>query len=505
MADSTWAIVNALVSQLQLSPDESDTLRDRTKANSQNVLESQPTRLGGGDTVIQSSMLPDGLSTTSQDQWQNEDMVFNTDIGVDFDLGVLEGVWDWPSVALNNLVRIASLAASPKSQRASINLIQDDDFRSGPRIKGPSSILIRLLTENNTIIPVTLPLAKSCTRLLSLFWLLSTRNTAIASSFSRLLKQNHPAREMASTFHQFSRLPAEVRLQIWEEACFPRQSCGLHYATLDTKTHFVTLDFPGNGSAYSWDGGLWMACKESRAVLEKHHYMKEWKQSDLRDPTEYQYSKSWMESEKEAPGLLAVRNDHQEWHCVAYPARDIFCINAHNNDWQSLMTWKSYGLSITVPFLEDTMSLYVDNVALEFDPSWNLDLPTYLYEFDDRKSSLGFLARMLAEVARGDSRATNIWLIDNNARWRANSKRDLGPVVYDCDREYIEVDVDDIYIDEPYEDSINYFISRFGYDFDYDDNWPPHYYGSTWESEFSARETIRLLVRRDNQMTKYLD
>ncbi|KAF4459898.1 N-terminal binuclear Zn cluster-containing DNA binding domain-containing [Fusarium albosuccineum] len=99
MADSTSAILNALVSQLQLSSDESETLRDWTKASGQNVLESQHTRLGGGDTEIQSSTLPDGPATTSQDQWQNEDMVFDTDIGFDFDLGVLEGVWDWPTVS----------------------------------------------------------------------------------------------------------------------------------------------------------------------------------------------------------------------------------------------------------------------------------------------------------------------------------------------------------------------------------------------------------------------
>ncbi|KAF4464738.1 tetracycline resistance [Fusarium albosuccineum] len=314
---------------------------------------------------------------------------------------------------------------------------------------------------------------------------------------------------MASTFHQFSRLPVEVRLQIWEEACFPRQSRGLHYATLDATLdatyHFVSHHFPGSRSAYSWDGGLWMACKESRVVLEKHHFMKEWKESELADPTEYQYSESWMGSEKEAPGLVAVHDDHQVWHCVVYPARDIFCVTAYNNDWESVMeSWPWHGLLVTVPFIEDFTTLRVDNIALEFDPIWNLDLPTYLWQFDDGKSSRGFLARMLVEKARGDSRATNIWLIDNNARWQANSKRKLSPVVYGCDREYIEVGVDDIYIDGPYKYSIKDFIRRLVYDFDYDDDWPC-YYSSTWESEFSAKETIRLLVRRDNQMTKYLD
>ncbi|KAF5006250.1 hypothetical protein FDECE_7410 [Fusarium decemcellulare] len=321
---------------------------------------------------------------------------------------------------------------------------------------------------------------------------------------------------MASTFHQFSRLPAEVRWQIWEEACFPRQSRGLHYATLDATLHFVSHHFPGNRSAYSWDGGLWMACKESRVALEKHHYMQEWKESELRDPTEYQYSESWMGSEKEAPGLVAVHDDHQAWHCVVYPARDIFCVTAHNNDWESVMeSWPWYGLLVIVPFIEDVTTLRVDNIALEFDPSWNVELSRDGYRFNDRKSPGSFLVRMLLDLAREDG-IPNIWLIDNSARWRAKPGRDISPVSYGSDGEYVEIDWGEVCFDEvneEYKSSIVCFIQDLSREFDENladagrGDWTPDPYVDQIMMYYpiTVDRSVRLLVRRDNQVTKFVD
>lgn len=90
------------------------------------------------------------------------------------------------------------------------------------------------------------------------------------------------------TFHPFSRLLTELRLKIWEAACFPSQQhhkalhyfklldvddystkvCQMKYETQDPDSdHCSNSAYP---SVYIWDAGLWTACKESREVILRH-------------------------------------------------------------------------------------------------------------------------------------------------------------------------------------------------------------------------------------------
>ncbi|CVL03331.1 uncharacterized protein FPRN_11717 [Fusarium proliferatum] len=108
-----------------------------------------------------------------------------------------------------------------------------------------------------------------------------------------------------NTFHLFSQLPCELRLQIWESAIKKRttniydysqwnwgsvgveslmpqaqkkQSYGINYVRFVNTGDFIPLDCswnkprPTNRSAYLWHAGLWMACKESHEVMRKYWF-----------------------------------------------------------------------------------------------------------------------------------------------------------------------------------------------------------------------------------------
>ncbi|SCV39111.1 uncharacterized protein FFB14_07099 [Fusarium fujikuroi] len=87
-----------------------------------------------------------------------------------------------------------------------------------------------------------------------------------------------------ATFHPFPNLPVEIRLQIWEDACFDwgNGRFGLHYIKLNENRQLAPLNCewqtagPRNRSAYLWHAGLWTACKESRDVAAKHWSNQGW-------------------------------------------------------------------------------------------------------------------------------------------------------------------------------------------------------------------------------------
>ncbi|GKT61346.1 hypothetical protein ColTof3_08685 [Colletotrichum tofieldiae] len=98
---------------------------------------------------------------------------------------------------------------------------------------------------------------------------------------------------MNETFHPFPKLPAELRLCIWEmtvRSTGPDRS-GVHFFGIqqyskDSSCCFTTLPvFPQisqrpwkqkNPSSYFSDFGVWMACKESRAVVTSRLYDASW-------------------------------------------------------------------------------------------------------------------------------------------------------------------------------------------------------------------------------------
>ncbi|KAF5004693.1 hypothetical protein FDECE_8804 [Fusarium decemcellulare] len=340
---------------------------------------------------------------------------------------------------------------------------------------------------------------------------------------------------MASIFHQFSRLPAELRIQIWEEACFPRHLLGLHYFALDERKELIPIPSSSlsKRSASYWDVGLWMACKESRAVIGNHSQIEKWNEVRLRADRECKNPGRLVGKEVAIPGVIATPEGHEERHLMVYPSRDIFCVTANSNIWESLLSSWGHGLYLAVPFLDPDWPLDVENIALEFEPSWNLDFPRDLFDLADGKSSRGFLAQVLIDMALSHSWRAVFWLIDKSARWRARPGRDISTVFSDCDGEHVEIDWSEIYSggedesdirsDGDYESDVQsdaecespivQFINKLA---EFDEQiwlllidglivWGDIEASDWWRYTFSIKESIRLLVRRDNQVTGHLD
>ncbi|RSL39552.1 hypothetical protein CEP53_013976 [Fusarium sp. AF-6] len=350
-----------------------------------------------------------------------------------------------------------------------------------------------------------------------------------------------------SIFHPFSRLPTELRLQIWENACLPsqQQSCGLHYFTLNddkklvssgwnriTSSELQALASQANRSAYLWHGGLWTACKESRAVVMKHSRLKEWEdlleraqredkraESHEREtgrartpPLRMHTMSDWVVGDEGAPpGMIVMREGHEEWYFIVYPTRDIFCVTAEN--WESVLQsrpyWDDYHY-LPVPGY-DLFSLHVENIAFEFDPSWNHALPDDIFDLMMENSARGLLARMVEEMVSLYALRFNIWLVDKTARWLAQPDQFVGPVFHDCDDEYVQIGFYDTEYNpdkEPDGSPITYFIRKFGClgDFYYRDiERGPRSPGLDYVLDgpnFWAESSIRLLVRRDNQVVE---
>ncbi|SCV39107.1 uncharacterized protein FFB14_07097 [Fusarium fujikuroi] len=223
-----------------------------------------------------------------------------------------------------------------------------------------------------------------------------------------------------NTFHLFSELPCELRLQIWESAIKKRtthiydystwnwdsvgleslmpqaqkkQSYGINYVRFVNTGDFIPLDCswnkprPTNRSAYLWHAGLWMACKESHEVMRKY----------------------WL-------------NDS---------------FYKENPDYWPLALFK-------LPF--DRSESNIHEYAVEFDPAWTSELAGLeKYRPTDRLSpTLAFAIRIFCEIATQEMILPRfIHLIDKYSGWKSVSNAEKHSVYYDCEYEYIRIDPSD--------------------------------------------------------------
>jgi hypothetical protein len=140
---------------------------------------------------------------------------------------------------------------------------------------------------------------------------------------TRLLKIVHNSTMASPSFHPFPKLPAELRLQIWNDACVVRHlnHHGLHYIDVGRLVDGMSLFafHPQYGhtsvtSACLMDNGLWTACKESRDVI-----------------------KGWLDAVGQGKpshrASFTIRGSEGEpyAYCTVNPWQDIFCIQA--SDW----------------------------------------------------------------------------------------------------------------------------------------------------------------------------
>ncbi|KAF5576915.1 hypothetical protein FPANT_10696 [Fusarium pseudoanthophilum] len=260
--------------------------------------------------------------------------------------------------------------------------------------------------------------------------------------------------KMPSTFHGFPRLPVEIQLQIWKEACSlfdipgydSHKQAGLHYVNVDTlksggkdRLALRALDHKqgpdgdekasnSNRSAYMWDGGLWGACKLSREVITEKIYSM-W----LQLPS---YNRAGLGR----PAILTSRNADEGQGYMVFPRRDMFCI--WTTDWKSLPQHFE-DCKTRLPFFDlfDPLSssmVPVFNLAIEFDSSWIVDLPATLEELKAENSARGLVATWMEGVASGCVNTPHLYLIDK-ATLLVRKTRGRGPIYHDCDGKYNDI------------------------------------------------------------------
>lgn len=90
MGESTWTILKALVSRLQLEPDESETLGSLMRAHTLDNGNPEP---GSGTKEF-----PCKEMTVPSSQWQDANIILGPSADGSLDLGALDGVWDWQNL-----------------------------------------------------------------------------------------------------------------------------------------------------------------------------------------------------------------------------------------------------------------------------------------------------------------------------------------------------------------------------------------------------------------------
>ncbi|QGI70718.1 uncharacterized protein FFB20_10660 [Fusarium fujikuroi] len=241
----------------------------------------------------------------------------------------------------------------------------------------------------------------------------------------------------ATTFHPFPDLPMEIKLQILMTACtestFPGHLSpdqgGLHYVNIDTiRTgggDLLTLrvldkqdlnDDVGisNKSEYMRNGGLWGACKLSRAIITvKTIFMRH----------------KLIDAHQHDVGSLAILPSRNSDEAHGYI----------HGDWKSLP--ESFEQCNTgLPSFDPLSSAIIPTptLAVEFDSSWIVDLPKTLDELKAENSARGLVATWMEGVASGWVQTPQLYLIDKGTLFVSQTPG-YSPVYHDCDGKYIRM------------------------------------------------------------------
>ncbi|KAK0655175.1 hypothetical protein B0T16DRAFT_384129 [Cercophora newfieldiana] len=295
--------------------------------------------------------------------------------------------------------------------------------------------------------------------------------------------------EPMTTFPQFSRLPPAVRRTIWSFAIRPRGR-GAHVFTFfngkteeeaaEWREHCVgssshqdlritlaapTLpdgwEFPSssrrqstpswyrsNTSAYLIDGGMWSACKESRAAMTRH-YNKVITVHNTLIPAIPGVQKLHLEQIYSLPVTGLFTDNGKTQYFTVYPMTDLFIIQDFQIESMDLTE-----LFTHVPLFKQVSGNFVGHIAFELGP----------YDKDEREMSLAlerieWIARHVqvsndTYVSRspwGNVRysgqppqpiqvSTCLWLIDRSFRSAEDGEEEEGGVCFQDSRyKYIPV------------------------------------------------------------------
>ncbi|EWZ33224.1 hypothetical protein BFJ66_g15616 [Fusarium oxysporum f. sp. cepae] len=224
---------------------------------------------------------------------------------------------------------------------------------------------------------------------------------------------------MPSPFRPLTKLPIELRLQIG-----------------------MLLVFHPRHTTVVYNGGLWRACKESREVILKHAHIDDWLRAQEQYFIKYrsgeEYQADWLGGEEAVHlAILTIAEEDQEWHLVAYPARDISLPNVYGTE-----LWR-----------------IIKDFAIEFDQSWSINRPGNIYDLSEENFARGYLEKLFFDRAhhRNFDGLENIWLIDKGAMWSRHPhqyyctsdaeglqevptlEHEIVAVYRGCDAEYVEV------------------------------------------------------------------
>lgn len=315
-----------------------------------------------------------------------------------------------------------------------------------------------------------------------------------------LLPISTPSSEMSTqTFRNFANLPYELRHQIWQMAIGPAGPGIHHFSIFESATnnspltHLALRDneehthcfhkaaaprvagirkmhswMQGNPSSYLWDAGLWTACTESREIMLANFDIRHWSEI-IR---EYR-RESWRwnfypggEQHDDKPAMVVAPYNNEELHLMVNPHRDLFCLDPH--DFGLTINWDS--IFCDLPF-SCMFKGYgpPKHIAVEFDPSWNVDFPRNLDDNWDpvtnpgvsfvallkERTPRGFIARIVDDYAErvvDQDELPFFWLIDRGIQCRKTTSqcnaKDPRKEFYDCNHRYIETIPADVDFDD---------------------------------------------------------
>ncbi|KJZ69724.1 hypothetical protein HIM_10893 [Hirsutella minnesotensis 3608] len=224
----------------------------------------------------------------------------------------------------------------------------------------------------------------------------------------------------------------------------------------------------GSDSIYLWDAGLWTACKESRQIVMSYFRVEHWNNTrrSLSHSKRYWTSAALAEEFEAITAIIVARHDGEEWHLMVQPHKDLFCLEP--SDWRTVDDWQAHFCDLTLsPFRKGYG--HIGHVAVEFDQSWNRDIPNDLCDILKEWTPRGFIARVMAECAENRLHSF-FWLIDRHASWSTPGSHHVSfpkPMVfYDCKHKYIETNQGDLEggkdDETQFERTAVYFVQQLG-------------------------------------------
>ncbi|KAK3985791.1 hypothetical protein QBC44DRAFT_311923 [Cladorrhinum sp. PSN332] len=316
------------------------------------------------------------------------------------------------------------------------------------------------------------------------------------------------------TFHPFPMLPTELRLMIWKRAIRPK-SGGIHrFSVIDLRRDEnvrkplalqgsrcslspMYLPVPGhkalgpprvintlqefswirnNSSAYLWDPGLWIACKESRMVFME--------QTNKLPPCPPSAPSNLCYGLDEATfdGIHATCTvvipssiSNQELHLMVQPTYDLLLLDSESldvlfGDEISLSDWNA----VYICFGPSMIMGRFGDIAVEFDPSWSVGLPqkssgpsdinpdasaaiTGFEQLCQEHTPRGYLSWLIREsVQLGPCGSLpSIRLMDYKSTLRGvecSPRESQAEMFYDCGQEYVSIEAPLNYANSPGED-----------------------------------------------------